>query len=78
MRQTRAEETVLNVKSKDWKGKRAAREKKERGPLETDREWIYISFGMGRGTNELPHRLPPPQPVAPSPCCVPPAPNRVM
>lgn len=29
MRQTRAEETVLNVKSKDWKGKRAETTKKK-------------------------------------------------
>lgn len=47
----------LSVKSKDWKGKRAATHTKKRGTRETHREWISISFGMGQGTNELPHRL---------------------
>lgn len=34
------------------------KKKKKRGTWETQGEWICISFGMGQGTNELPHRLP--------------------
>ena len=41
MRQTRAEETVLSVKSKDWKGKMVVT-KKEKGTLETDRMDLHL------------------------------------